>query len=228
MRDLNELWHRRMGHLHHGALKTLKKVVTGSPELSTKRDDVCRVCVLGKYAKATYPRSNNRARSVLGLIHSDICGPMSMNALSGAKYFVTFIDDHSKKTWIYFLKTKDEVFERFKEFKSLVENLTGKWIKTLRSDNGGEYIDKDFTRFCAKEGIKREWTTPYNLEQNGVAERKNRIIFEATRAMLYDQDMPKFLWVEACNTTIYAQKGFLKAHWVRSLYKVSSVAGSQK
>ena len=84
-----------------------------------------------------------------------------------------------------------------------MENLTGKRIKTLRSDNGGEYIDKDFTRFCTREGIKREWTAPYNPEQNGIAKRKNRTIVEAARAMLYDQDMPKFLWAEACNTTVY-------------------------
>ena len=83
----------------------------------------------------------------------DICGPMSTRALSGDEYCVTFIDDHSRKTWIYFLKTKDEVFDRFKEFKALVENLTRKRIKTLRSDNGGEYIDKDFTKFCKREGI---------------------------------------------------------------------------
>lgn len=130
---------------------------------------------------------------------------MSTKALSGAEYFLIFIDDHSRKTWIYFLKTKDEVFCRFKEFKVLVENLTGKKIKVLRSNNGGEYVDKDFTNFCAKEGIRREWTTPYNLEQNGIAERKNRTIVEVARAMMYDQDMPKFLWAEACNTTVYVQ-----------------------
>ena len=175
-KDLNELWHRRMGHLHHGALKILKKTVTGVPELSTKRDDVCKGCVLGKYAKATYHRSSNRAKSLLGLIHSDICGTMSTKALSDVEYFVTFIDDHSRKTWIYFLKTKDKVFDQFQEFKSLVENLIGKRIKTLRSDNGGEYIDKDFIEFCAREGIRREWTAPYNPEQNGIAERKNGTI----------------------------------------------------
>ena len=124
--NLNEQWHKRMGHLHHGALKILQKTVTGVPELSTKRDDVCKGCVLGKYAKATYQRSNNRNKGVLDLIHTDIYGPMSTRALSGAEYFVTFIDDHSRKAWIYFLKTKDEVFSRFKEFKALVENLTGK------------------------------------------------------------------------------------------------------
>ena len=66
-------------------------------------------------------------------------------------------------------------------------------------------IDKEFTGFCAREGIKREWTAPYNPEQNGVEKRKNWTIVEATRAMLYDQDMPKFLWAEACNTAVYIQ-----------------------
>ena len=73
----------------------------------------------------------------------------------------------------------------------------------LRSDNGGEFIDKEFTRFSVREGIRREWTAPYNPKQNGVAERKNRTSVEAARAMLYDQDMPKFLWAEACNTVVY-------------------------
>ena len=77
--------------------------------------------------------------------------------------------------------------------------------KSLHSNNGGEYVDKEITDFCAKEGIRREWTAPYNLEQNGVAERKNRTIVEAARAMMYDPDMPKFLWAEACNTTVYVQ-----------------------
>eukprot|EP00253_Pinus_taeda_P017820 PITA_17820 len=133
-----------------------------SSDLSTERDDVCRGCALGKYAKATFPRSKHKAKSVLGLIQSDICGPMSVKALSGAEYFLTFIDDHLGKAWIYFLKTKDEVFCQFKGFKALVENLTGKKLKVLCSDNGGEYVDKDFTDFYAKEGIRREWTTPYN------------------------------------------------------------------
>ena len=140
---------------------------------------------------------------------------MSTTTLSGAKYFATFIDDYSRKTWIYFLKTKDEVFDQFKEFKALVENSTRKKIKKLRSNNDGEYIDKDFTNFYAREGIKREWTTPYNTKQNGVAEQKNWTITETARAMLYDQDMPKFLWAEACNTTLYVQIEFPIELWGR-------------
>ena len=96
-KELNELWHRWMGHLHHAALWMLKEIVTAVPVLTTKHDDTCRCCVLGKYAKATYSRSNNRAKSILGLIHSDICSSMSTRDINGAEYFVTFIDDHSKK-----------------------------------------------------------------------------------------------------------------------------------
>ena len=77
-------------------------------------------------------------------IHSDVCGPMSSSSLSGYVYYVSFIDDYSRKTWIYFLKNKDEVFSKFKEFKTVIENHTEKKIKTLRSDNGGEFTSNEF------------------------------------------------------------------------------------
>jgi len=172
-KEINELWHRIMGHLHRGALRILRETISGVPELGTKHDDVCKACMLGKYSKETFPRSDSRADGVLGIIHLEIYGLMSTRALSGAEYFVTFTDDHSRKTWIYFLKTKDEVFDHFKEFKDLVENVTGENIKVLHLENGVEYIYKYFTVFCAKEDIIREWTAPYNPQQNGVSERKN-------------------------------------------------------
>jgi transposase InsO family protein len=136
-------------------------------------------------------------------VHLDVCGPMTLSSLGGFLYYVTFIDDFSWKTWIYFIKTKDEVFSRFQEFKAQVENLTGKKIKFLRTDNGGEYTSKDFNDFCKKERINRKLTVPYNPQQNGVVERKNRSIVEAVKAMIHDQNLPMFLWVEASNTTIY-------------------------
>jgi transposase InsO family protein len=125
--------------------------------------------------------------------------------LSEYEYYVTFIDDHSRKTWIYFMRTKNEVLSWFQEFKALLENQTGRKIKTLRSDNGGEYTSKAFKDFCAVAGIKRELTVPYNPQQNGVAERKNKAIVGAAKAMLYDHDLPRFLWAEACNTIVYIQ-----------------------
>jgi transposase InsO family protein len=95
---------------------------------------------------------------------------MSIASITGSMYYVSFIDDFSHKTWIYFLKTKDEVFSRFQEFKALVENQTRKKIKVLRSNNGGEYTSKEFEGFCKEAGIKRELIVSYNPQQNGVAE----------------------------------------------------------
>ena len=101
------------------------------------------------------------------------------------------------------MKSKDEVFEKFKEFKALVENLSEKKIKILRSDNGGELTSNEFKDFCKKVGIKRELTTPYNPQQNGVTERKNRSIMEVFKAMIHDQVPPMHLWDEAAKTAVY-------------------------
>jgi transposase InsO family protein len=101
------------------------------------------------------------------------------------------------------MKTKGQVFSWFQEFKALVENQIGKKIRVPRSDNGGEYTSKEFMDFCAGEGIRRELIVPYNPQQNGVAERKNRAIVGAARSMLHDQGLPLFIWVEACYTVVY-------------------------
>ena len=105
---------------------------------STELIGVCRGCALGKYTKTAFPSSNSRSEGVLELIHSDLCGPMSSASLTGFEHYITFIDDFSKKTWIYFLRSKksEEVLKRFQEFKALVENQTGRRIIVLRSDNG--------------------------------------------------------------------------------------------
>ena len=92
------------------------------------------------------------------------------------------------------MKNKDEVFSKFKEFKALIDNHTKKKIKNFRSDNGGEFTSNEFKRLCKESRIKRELSTPYNPQQNGVVERKNRTIMDATKAMLHDQDLPMLLY----------------------------------
>ena len=159
----------------------------------------------GKNTKKTFPITERKAKDILEIIHSDVCGPMLSNSLSGYAYYVSFIDDFSRKTWVYFMKNKDEVFSKFKEFKALIKNHTEKKIKTLRLDNGGEFTSNEFKELCKESGIKRELSTTYNLQQNGIAERKNRTIMEATRAMLHDQELPMHIWAEAARTTMYVQ-----------------------
>ena len=132
-------------------------MVTGLPEFSTEQEDVCKGCALGKHTKTAFPSSDTRAVGVLDLIHSDICGPMSSRSLTGFEYYISFIDDYSRKTWIYFLRSKKSelVLRVFQGFKALVEKQTGRQIRILRSDNGGEYTSKDFDAFCRQEGIQR-------------------------------------------------------------------------
>jgi transposase InsO family protein len=103
------------------------------------------------------------------------------------------------------LKSKDEVLGKFKEFKALVEKLSERKIKILKSDNGGEYTSNEFVIFCRDVEIKRDLTTPYNPKKNGVLARKNRMIMEAINIMIHDQYLPMHLWDEATRTTIYVQ-----------------------
>ena len=136
-------------------------------------------------------------------MHFDVCGPMSVHSFSGYSYCVIFNNDYSRKTWIYFLKAKSKFFERFREFKALVENQTGRKIWVLRTDKGGEYTSKEFLEFCSSEGIKKEHTVPHTPRRNGVVKRKNRTLVGAAKAMLFDQGLPLFIWVEAYKTVVY-------------------------
>jgi len=166
----------------------LSKMVTRLLDLQVQYEGVCKSCALEKNSRKKFPLNDNRAEGILDVIHSHVCGKMIVPSLGNFFYYVTLIDDYSRKIWIYLLKSKDEVFNKFQEFKASVENHTCKKIKILRSDNGGEYTSNEFKAFCNGEGIKRVLTTPYTPQQNGIAERKNRSIVEAAKAMIHDQN----------------------------------------
>ena len=127
----NELWHRRLAHVHYRALPIARKAVEGVAEFQAKHDGICKGCAKGKNTKNTFPSNESKAKGILEIIYSDVCGPMSSSSQSGYAYYVSFIDDFSKKTWVYFMKNKDEVFKKFKEFKALIENHTEKKIVTF-------------------------------------------------------------------------------------------------
>jgi len=117
--------------------------------------------------------------------------------LSHVVYFLTFIDDFTLKTWVYFLKYKSENFGKFQEFKAMVENESNKKIKALRTDNGREFIKKKFNAYLSKHGIQHQKTVPYTPQQNGVAKRKNRTLVEMAKCMLYSKGLHKRFWAEA-------------------------------
>ena len=196
-------WHQRYGHLSESSLKKLVKenLVEGFTYNPSKDLSFCEPCAKAKHHRAKFKDSGKRCSDILGLVHSDVCGKVNTKSLGGAQYFLTFIHDKTRYTWVYFLKTKDEVFSKFLEWKAKVEKSLGKEVKVLRTDNGGEYTSRDFEAYMKKEGIRHEVTIPKTPEQNGVAERMNRTLVEMTRSML--QDMPRTFWAEALSTAVY-------------------------
>lgn len=124
-------------------------------------------------------------------------------SLSSCRYFLTFIDDFSRKVWIRFQRSKDEVFDHFSEWKILVENQTKKKIKCLRTDNGLEFCNLQMDKLCQSSGIKRHKTCTYTPQQNGAAERMNRTIADKIRCMLAESGLEKSFWAEAACTSVY-------------------------
>ena len=127
--------------------------------------DLCEYCVYGKKNRVIFPSGATREEGILQLVHSGVFGPMSIPSLGKSMYYVSFIDDFLRNAWIYFLMKKYEVFDRFKEFKSLVGNQTDKIIKVLRTDNGGEFCENEFEEFCKKCGIARQKTLHIHLSR---------------------------------------------------------------
>lgn len=123
-------------------------------------------------------------------MHTDVWGPAHVSSLGGSKYYVTFIDDATRKTWVYCIQKKSDVFNTFKKWKALVENETGNKLKCLRSDNGGEYCIKDFDNYYSYNGIHRQKTVPGTPQENGVSKIMNRTIMERARCMRLHQDYP--------------------------------------
>ena len=147
------IWHRQFGHLGTRGMQALtrNKMVSGI-DLGWKQDTgFCESCVEGKSHRLPFQHSSGkRADHPLELIHGDVSGKIGTQSLGGGEYFVTFIDDHTGHVWVYILKHKYEVFRRFQERKAQVEKLSGRQIKALRSDNGGEYTSNEFESYVTK------------------------------------------------------------------------------
>jgi len=203
--DSSQLWHRRFGHLSYKGLRTLqyKQMVKGLPLVKASNKS-CTECFVGKQHRDAIPKKSQwRASHKLQLVHADICGPITPNSNSNKRYFISFIDDFSRKVLIYFLAEKSEAFTTFKNYKSLVEKESGALICCVRTYRGGEFTSNEFNEFCKINGISRQLTTSYTPQQNGAAERKNRTIMNMVRCMLCDKQVPKSFWPEAAKWTVH-------------------------
>src|SRR3954469_16406153 len=199
------LWHERLGHIGTQNLQTMvnNNSVEGLPPNLTVNLPLCENCTMNKLTRVPCPLGGKRSNQLLQVIHTDICGPMNTTTRQGSRYFVSFIDDYSRKAVVYFIATKDQAHEKFDEYKNLVENQTGRRIKTLRPDRGGEYVNRNFQQYLRQNGIQHQTTAPYTPQQNGVAERFNRTVIEMSRTMLHTAKLSYDFWAEAVNTATY-------------------------
>ncbi|KAL2232022.1 UNVERIFIED_CONTAM: Retrovirus-related Pol polyprotein from transposon TNT 1-94 [Sesamum indicum] len=196
--DLTALWHKRLGHISHKGLDLLKK--DGILNEKIEKLDFCDDCVLGKHHKVNFPASPSPNPSmstfILDYVHDDIWGPSNVSTHGSNRYFLSIIDNFSRKVFIFLMKHKSEVFEKFEKWRVLVENQIGKRLKSLRTDNGLEFCNQSFSDLCGKYGMKRHKTNPYTPQQNGVAERMNRTLLDKVRCLLISSSLPKTFWGE--------------------------------
>ncbi|RVW93978.1 Retrovirus-related Pol polyprotein from transposon RE2 [Vitis vinifera] len=209
--DAPLLIHNRLGH---PSLSKFQKMV---PRFSTLSSLPCESCQLGKHTRVSFPkRLNNRAKSPFELVHTDVWGPCRTASTLGFQYFVTFIDDYSRCTWLFLMKNRAELFSIFQKFYTEIQTQFNISIRVLRSDNAREYFSAQFTSFMSHHGILHQSSCAHTPQQNGVAERKNRHLVETARTLLLHNHVPFRFWGDAVLTACYLinRQAFRQSHEV--------------
>ena len=193
-------WHKRLGHINEEYM-TRDPIKSSIGNISSFS---CDTCSKNKSTRIISRKTPTKAKRPLHKIHSDLAGPITPTSLGGNKYVVTFTDDFSRYSWVFLCKEKSGCFEAFKIFKKMVENEHDQRIAFLHCDNGGEYSSNAFKQYALQEGIQIQYTVPFSPEQNGVAERFNRTLFNMTRCFMNDSaNIHKSLWAELVKTACY-------------------------
>lgn len=203
-----DLWHQRLAHLNKPALKLLlDRDQYSIPANASDPGSFCVTCVRAKHQRKIIRQPVLRTTQPFQLVHSDLGGPITPVSYANSRYFILYIDDYSRYTWVFFLKTKGatEITGRFQEFKARMELLfPDTRIGRFRCDNGkGEYNNNLFRGILRTSGVSYEPAPPYTQHKNGVAERMIRTLCTKARAMLIDSRMDDEFWVEAVNTATY-------------------------
>lgn len=193
-----KLWHERFGHVDTKKIKTMAaNGLVGGLEVEGTDDDsfFCKGCVLGAMTKRSHKSILEPRNCKPGeYIHTDLCGPFGTASVGGSWYYVCYKDESTGYRRIYFLKDKSQVLDTFKSFVAEAEVETGNRVKLIRSDNGTEFRNQNFDKFCLDKGIVREYSPAYNPQSNGRAERENRTLVEKASSMIHAKDLPLRLW----------------------------------
>ena len=197
-----ETWHKILGHCNKRDILKLEKVVEGM-KITDKKDIHCETCVVSKQTENKSRTADPRAKSPLDFVHSDVAGPIEPISRDGHRYVISFTDDYSSALFVYFMRTKDDATEALQKF--IADSAPHGKTKRMRTDNGGEYVSKEFEREMIRHEIRHEGSAPYCPHQNGTAERGFRTLFEMARCMLYESGVPRNLWSYALMTAVFVR-----------------------
>src|SRR6202453_2326768 len=201
-----DVWHQRMGHISYAALKSYgPSALTGMDlDSSTSAPTVCRGCAVAKSTRQPFSPSKTKwTTEILQVVHSDLAGPLQTRSIQGSTYIATFIDDHSKHAILYFLKSKDQLFEALKMYLAWAETQTSLKMRALHTDQGGEYMAGQVQALLKERGIEHHTTMPGSPQSNGKAERFNRTIEDKAEAMLEMAGLSKGFWELAWNAALH-------------------------
>ncbi|XP_042944615.1 uncharacterized protein LOC122278499 [Carya illinoinensis] len=201
-----DLWHQRLGHVNHKNLSKIarKEMVIGLPELGKVETLVCGSCQLGKQVRIARKKTTDiLTGQSLELLHIDLMGPSRTESLGGKRYILVMVDDFTRYSWVGFLREKAEAPNVIKILCKKLQNEQGKVIVRIRSDHGREFDNSNLESFYDEEGISQEFSAPITSQQNGVVERKNRVIQEMARVMIHSKNVPTHFWGEAVNTACH-------------------------
>ena len=185
--DMLKLWHQRFGHSNFKQVAKVSKLeaVVRLPKFGKVEKTICAACQMGKQTKANHQKVNVISTShCLKLLHVDLMGPTRIESLRGKRYIMVIVDDFSRYTWMEFFREKSEACEKMKNLCKRLQNKKGVPVVKIRSDHGKEFENARFESFCEKKGINKEFSALKTSQQNGIVERKNRVIQEMARILL--------------------------------------------
>lgn len=162
----------------------------------------CEVCHKAKQTREPFPLSEHKTSKLGELIHLDVWGPYKV-LVGGFRFFLIIVDDFTKATWVYLLKSKSDVLFCFQEFHALLENQFGIKIKTIRSDNGSEFVNFNMKTFLERMGIVHQTSCVHTPQQNGVVERKYKHLLNVSRSLLFQSGLPRKFWEDVVLTAVF-------------------------
>jgi transposase InsO family protein len=194
------LWHCRLGHPSFSYLERLFPQLFKKVHVSSLR---CEHCIYAKNHRVPFKISINKSPFPFTRVFTDVWGPFSTPSTLGYRYFVSFIDDCTRVSWVYLLKSKHEVLDVIPKFSKMIITQFNTQVKVFHSDNGREFKNQSLAKFFEENGILHQTSCTYTPQQNGTAERKNRHILEVARALCFAMHVPKRFWADAVMTATF-------------------------